>query len=79
MDALSLDYKAKDQLHPLLSDVMSSLNNVSSGDFDGRGQLVHWLIKLNGMRATEEMETEEARQMAFDVENAYQAFFRTLN
>ncbi|KAF3939175.1 hypothetical protein ABW19_dt0209720 [Dactylella cylindrospora] len=78
MDALSLDFKAKDQLHPLLSELMSSLNNVSSGDFEGRGNLVHWLIKLNGMKATEEMDKEEARQMVFDVDNAYQAFFRTL-
>ncbi|KAF3934245.1 hypothetical protein ABW20_dc0110621 [Dactylellina cionopaga] len=78
MDALSLDFKAKDQLHPLLSELMSSLNNVSNGDFEGRGNLVHWLIKLNSMKATEEMDKEDARQMAFDVDNAYQAFFRTL-
>ncbi|KAF3140844.1 Vacuolar protein-sorting-associated protein 28 [Orbilia oligospora] len=78
MDALSLDFKAKDQLHPLLSELMSSLNNVSNGDFEGRGNLVHWLIKLNGMKATEEMEQEDARQLSFDVDHAYQAFFRTL-
>jgi len=78
MDALSLEYKAKDQLHPLLSDVMSSLNKVASGDFEGRGTLVHWLIKLNSMKANQEMEEEEARQMAFDVENAYNAFYRAL-
>ncbi|KAK6340322.1 Vacuolar protein-sorting-associated protein 28 [Orbilia blumenaviensis] len=78
MDALSLDFKAKDQLHPLLSELMSSLNNVSNGDFEGRGNLVHWLIKLNGMKATEEMDQEDARQLSFDVDHAYQAFFRTL-
>jgi len=78
MDALSLEYKAKDQLHPLLSDVMASLNKVSSGDFEGRGTLVHWLIKLNSMKATEEMDPEDARQMAFDVENAYNAFYNNL-
>ncbi|KAK6539419.1 Vacuolar protein-sorting-associated protein 28 [Orbilia ellipsospora] len=78
MDSIRLGFNAKDQLHPLLSALMSSLNNVSNGDFEGRGNVVRWLIKLNSMKATEEMDKEDARQMAFDVDNAYQAFFRSL-
>jgi len=78
MDALSLNFNAKDQLHPLLSNVMSSLVNVTSEDFEGKALLVKWLIKLNAMTATEEMEKEDLRQMTFDTENVYKAFLSSL-
>src|ERR1700726_3561729 len=54
LDALKLGLLAKDQLHPLLSDVIQSANKVCDGDFDGRAKIVQWLITLNQMKATDE-------------------------
>lgn len=38
LDALKLGLFAKDSLHPLLSDVIQSVNKVTDRDFDGRGE-----------------------------------------
>lgn len=78
MDGLKLNFKAKDQLHPLLSELMTSLNKVTSNNFDGRGKLVQWLITLNGMKANEELTEEQARQLLFDLDNTYKSFYTTL-
>jgi ESCRT-I complex subunit VPS28 len=83
MDALKLKLRAKDQLHPLLSDLMSSYSRFtdsSSGgqQQEGRAKVLHWLITLNQMKASDEIDEAQARQMLFDVENAYSAWFRSL-
>lgn len=78
MDALNLNYKAKDQLHPLLSNVMTTLNRVTTQAFDGREKIVHWLITLNQMRATDEISEDQSRQMLFDIENAYNEYLGLL-
>ncbi|KAK9385540.1 vacuolar protein sorting-associated [Lipomyces mesembrius] len=78
MDALKLNYKAKDQLHPLLGELMTSLNAVTTKDFDGRAKIIEWLIKLNSMKATDEITDDEARQLLFDIDHAYKAFYTIL-
>jgi len=78
MDALRLNYKAKDQLHPLLSEVMTTLNRATTADFDGRGKIVQWLITLNQMRATDEVSQEQSREMLFDLEHAYNVYLSLL-
>lgn len=78
MDGLKLNFKAKDELHPLLSELMTSLNRVTTLDFEGRGKLVQWLITLNGMKINEELSDEQVRQLLFDLDNAYKAFYKTL-
>ncbi|KAA8899122.1 hypothetical protein TRICI_006392 [Trichomonascus ciferrii] len=78
MDGLRLNFKAKDQLHPLLSELMTSLNKVTTSDFEGRGKIVQWLIKLNGMKVNEELSEEDSRQLLFDLDGAYKAFYKTL-
>ncbi|KAF8473503.1 VPS28 protein-domain-containing protein [Kalaharituber pfeilii] len=78
MDALRLNYNAKDQLHPLLSDVITAVNNVTTKDFEGRGRIVKWLIELNRMGAGDEINEGQRRQMLFDIENAYHEFYKTL-
>lgn len=70
---------SKDSLHPLLSEVIQSANQVTTTDFENRGKIISWLIRLNGMRATEELEEGEARQLTFDMEGAYAGFKATLN
>lgn len=78
LDALKLGLLAKDQLHPLLSDVIQSVNKVADGDFEGRGKIVQWLIALNQMKATEEISEDQARELELDMNSAYQGFKATL-
>ena len=56
--------------------MITSVNAVTAGarDFEGRGKIVAWLIRLNGMRATEELGEEEARECLFEMEGAYRGF-----
>jgi ESCRT-I complex subunit VPS28 len=77
MDGVKLNFRAKDQLHTLLTDLMESLNEVI-GDFDGRGKIVEWLIQLNGMKANDEISESQSRQLMFDLEKAYRSFYTTL-
>ncbi|KAI9868175.1 MAG: Vacuolar protein-sorting-associated protein 28 [Trichoglossum hirsutum] len=78
LDALKLNLLAKDSLHPLLSDVIQSVNKVTDRDFEGRGKIVQWLITLNQMKATEEVTEDQARELSFDMEQAYHGFKSTL-
>ncbi|KAH3681458.1 hypothetical protein WICPIJ_007615 [Wickerhamomyces pijperi] len=80
MDAIKLNYKAKDQLHPLLSDLVQNINKVFTGgrEFSNRGKLVEWLIKLNKLNVYQELEDIELRQFSFDLDAAYKEFYSTL-
>lgn len=69
MDALKLKLRAKDQLHPLLTELMQSYTRFSSrsssgGDWAGRPKLLNWLIELNQLKgASDEISDEQARQV----------------
>jgi len=78
LDALKLGLLAKDQLHPLLTDVIQSVNRVTTREFENRGKIVQWLITLNQMRATEELSEDQARELELDINSAYQGFKSTL-
>ncbi|KAG7093588.1 hypothetical protein E1B28_007254 [Marasmius oreades] len=79
MDALKLNLRAKDQLHPLLQNLVTGYARFKgSNDSEARSRLVGWLITLNGMSASETITEEQSRQLSFDVEHAYSEFFRSL-
>lgn len=42
-------------------------------------QFIRRLITLNGMKASEELTDEQARQLFFDIEHAYQEFLSHLD
>lgn len=65
MDALKLKLRAKDQLHPLLTELMQSYARFSrSNDWVGRPKILNWLIELNQLRgASDEISDEQARQV----------------
>ncbi|KAI4121016.1 MAG: hypothetical protein LQ347_006979 [Umbilicaria vellea] len=69
---------SKDSLHPLLSEVIQSVNKVTDRDFEDRGKIIQWLITLNQMRATEELSEQQAREASFEIEGAYHGFKATL-
>lgn len=79
LDALRLGLLAKDQLHPLLTDVIQSVNKVTDRDFENRGKIVQWLITLNQMKATQELSEDQARELELDINSAYQGFKVTLS
>ncbi|KAJ8692678.1 Vacuolar protein-sorting-associated protein 28 [Pleurotus ostreatus] len=80
MDALKLRLRAKDQLHPMLQELVTSYARFKgSKDWEGRSKMVGWLITLNGMKASEEITEDQARQLSFDIEHAYAEFFRSLS
>lgn len=78
LDAVKLGMLSKDQLHPLLSDVIQSVNRVTDQDFESRGKIVQWLITLNQMKASDELSDQQARELELDIQQAYQGFRRTL-
>lgn len=78
LDAVKLGMLSKDQLHPLLSDVIQSVNRVTDQDFDSRGKIVQWLITLNQMKASDDLSEQQARELELDIQQAYQGFRRTL-
>ena len=79
LDALKLNMLSKDALHPLLAELIQSVNAVTDHDFEGRAKIINWLIKLNSMRAQEELSEGEARELVFEMEGAYAGFKKTLN
>lgn len=74
LDALKLGISSKDQLHPLLSEVIQSANKVTEADFEGRANIIKWLIKLNNMKAHEEVSEFDKRELEFEMEGAYRGF-----
>ncbi|KAF8232724.1 ESCRT-1 complex, Vps28 subunit [Tricholoma matsutake] len=80
MDALKLRMRAKDQLYPLLQELVTSFSRFKGNkDWEGRSRMVGWLIALNAMKASEEITEEQSRQLLFDVDHAYAEFFQSLS
>jgi ESCRT-I complex subunit VPS28 len=45
MDAIKLKYRAKDQLYPMLQELMTGYARFkSSKDWEGRGKMVSWYV-----------------------------------
>lgn len=78
MDGLKLNFRAKDQLHPIFSELVTSLSKVTGPNFAGRGKLVEWLVTLNKMKIDDELSDEQARQCLFDLQNVYSEFYDSL-
>jgi len=83
MDSLKLNMLAVDQVQPLLVDLLESLNRLALhiirlGDLEGKSKLKNWLIVLNSMKASDELTEEQSRQLLFDLESSYRAFYEAL-
>ena len=76
MDSLKLNMTAVDQIHPLLNDLLESLSKISSlsPDWEGKVKIKNWLIQMNKMKASDELNEEQIRQMLFDLESSYTAY-----
>mmetsp|Transcript_105983 Transcript_105983/g.129271 ORF Transcript_105983/g.129271 Transcript_105983/m.129271 type:complete len:214 (+) Transcript_105983:87-728(+) len=80
VDGLQLSLKAVDEIHPHLKDLMESINKVISlpPDHPSKKKVQEWLIILNKMKASDELDDDQIRQMTFDLENAYAEFVKFL-
>jgi ESCRT-I complex subunit VPS28 len=78
LDAIKIGLTEKDTLHPLLVEIIQSVNKVIDRDFESKGKIVQWLITLNQMRAAEKLNDDQAREFQFDMEQAYYGFKGTL-
>eukprot|EP01018_Ginkgo_biloba_P014518 Gb_37209 [translate_table: standard] len=80
MDSLKLNMVAVDQVHPLLSDLLASLNRVPQllPDFEGKVKMRDWIARLNKMGAADELTEQQARQLLFDLDSSYNAFINAL-
>jgi ESCRT-I complex subunit VPS28 len=80
MDAVKLEQRAVDELHPLLSDLMDSLTRLpdTPNDFEPNRKVRKWLQKLNQMRAVDQIDEDDARQLYHDLDSAYSEFTRYL-
>ena len=68
------------QIHPHLKDLMESVNKVTTlpPDHISKKKVQEWLIKLNQMKASDELTDDDIRQMTIDLENAYSGFVKFL-
>lgn len=80
MDAVKLEQRAVDELQPLLSDLMESLTRLpeTPNEFEPNRKVQKWLQKLNAMRAVDEIDEEDSRQLYHDLDSAYAEFTRYL-
>eukprot|EP01089_Gocevia_fonbrunei_P000947 TRINITY_DN10914_c0_g1_i1.p1 TRINITY_DN10914_c0_g1~~TRINITY_DN10914_c0_g1_i1.p1 ORF type:complete len:198 (+),score=35.62 TRINITY_DN10914_c0_g1_i1:26-619(+) len=76
MDSLKLNMVAVDQIHPLLNDVYSSLCNIRSlsPTFDGKVKIKNWLDLMSTMKASDELDEQQIRQLLFDLDSSYAGF-----
>ena len=77
-DAVRMNMLSKDTLHPILVETIQAVNKVTDRDFENKGKIIQWLITLNQMRAAEELTAEQARELQFDLNAAYDGFKSTL-
>ncbi|EFA76982.1 vacuolar protein sorting 28 family protein [Heterostelium album PN500] len=79
MDSVRLKFVAVDNIHPLLSDLLESLNrNTWLSNFDGKEKIMNWMTTLNKMKASEELDEDQTRQLLFDLDSSYNAFYKAI-
>lgn len=78
MDRLRLEIRAMDELYPDIKDLYETISRMSSlpSNFEGRQKVHKWLEVLKAMQASDEITTDQSRQMLFDFESAYNDFNR---
>lgn len=80
MDTVKLDMRAKDQVAPVLGDLLLALCRVSRlpNDFEGTKSVRKWLSRMDQMRASELLSEEETREFLYEIEAAYSTFLASL-
>ncbi|EEB09168.1 ESCRT I complex subunit Vps28 [Schizosaccharomyces japonicus yFS275] len=74
MDAIRLNLVAKKQMHPLLAELMCSLDDLfedTNETLKGRAALVQWLIKLNKLEDDAQLDADDRQLFLRDLEAMY--------
>ncbi|ORX62967.1 vacuolar protein sorting-associated, partial [Hesseltinella vesiculosa] len=81
LDTLRVNRLAVDDIHPLLEDLIKALNSVPGlpPDYEAKAVVRKWLIVLNGLKASDEITADQARQMVFEIERSHNNFYRWLS
>nr|ADW82828.1 vacuolar protein sorting protein 28 [Breviata anathema] len=80
MDSLKLNMVAVDELQPIIHDLMDSINRIVGlpESYDGIEKIKYWLLTMNKMKASDQLNEDQQRQMTFDLDQAYHGFHRCL-
>lgn len=80
MDCLKINMTAVDQVYPLLSDLLQSLNRVVNlpPNLPGKEKVKGWVSKLHALPASHELGEGDVRQMLFDLESAYNELMNSI-
>lgn len=81
IDSLKLNLAAVDQIHPLLSDLLRNLNRYPDlpTTYQGKANIRTWLITLNKMKASDQLDATTIRQLVFDIEQAHDEFYQLMS
>lgn len=80
MDALNMGRVEVDQVAPYLSAALESLNKHAwlGPEFEPKAKLQDWKRTVGALRASDSLSAEQARQLLFDLEQAYTQFLGVL-
>lgn len=80
MDAVKLNLVAVDQLCPLLSDLLQSMQRIQNlpPNFEPKDKVKDWYSKLYQKPANYELPESDVRQLLYELDASYNAFIRTL-
>lgn len=81
MDHMKLELVSVDQIQPILIDLYDTLNKlkVQNTFGDHMQGLKKWLEKLNTMKAMDELQGDDTRQFAYELDKAYAAYHKLLD
>ena len=77
VDALKMGQVSADALHPIITDIVTTVSQL----YPNLPELLpiqDWLRKINAMKAADELDDDQRRQLSHDVERTYGAFSREL-
>ena len=76
IDLLSLELTSVDEILPALQELSKALKNFPNlpADYQGIATVSKWETQMNGMKASDSLSEEEARQLKFELEGAMQRF-----
>ena len=79
-DAIKLDLVAVDTLQPHVEDICDKLSRFSGlpPESEIKAKVQKWLRTLNAMKASDQLDAEQSRQMAFDISSAHEAFYKMI-
>ena len=78
-DTVAMDMRSVDALQPQVSKLLESLNKLPKlpVDYPAKTKMRGWLQTMDGMRADEELDEAQGRQLTFDIQTELTNFRAT--